>query len=49
MKTAILMTVNSCRDRANFAKQTFTEGPTLYAKNNKPPVSYGHMPTLPPR
>jgi len=43
MESGIIMTINSCRDRANFAEQTVTEGAVLYSKTIKPLVSYGHM------
>jgi hypothetical protein len=47
VKSGIIMTINSCRNRANFAEQMITEGAVLYTKNNNSPVSYGHMPALP--
>jgi len=47
IKSGIQMTINSCRDRANFTEQVVTEGAVLYTKNNKPLVSYGHMLALP--
>jgi hypothetical protein len=47
VKSGIIMTVNSCRNRANFAEQMVTEGAVLYTKNNKLPISYGHMLALP--
>jgi hypothetical protein len=43
MESGIIMTINSCRDRANFAEQVITEGAVLYSKTVKPLVSYGHM------
>jgi hypothetical protein len=46
MESGVIMTINSCRDRANFAKQTVTEGAVLYTKTLKPLVSCGHMLTL---
>ncbi len=45
MKTGILMTINSCRDGANFTAQTITQGAVLYTKTTKSPVYCGH--TLP--
>jgi hypothetical protein len=33
MKTGILMTINPCRDCANFAEQKVTEGAALCTKN----------------
>jgi hypothetical protein len=47
MKSEIIMTMNSCRDRVNFTEQTVTECAALYTKNNKSLVSCGHMLTLP--
>lgn len=47
IKSGIQMTINSCRDRANFTEQMITEGAVLYTKTIKPPVSYGHMLALP--
>jgi len=37
------MTVKSCRKLANYTEQTISEGAILYTKNNKSPVSCGHM------
>ena len=45
MKTGMLMTINSCRDGANFTAQTITQGAVLCTKTTKSPVYYGH--TLP--
>jgi len=47
MEQAMQMAINSCRDYANFTEQTFTECSFLYTKDNKPPVSCGHMLALP--
>jgi hypothetical protein len=46
MESGIIMTINSCRDRANFTEQMITEGAVLYTKTIKPLVSCGHMLTL---
>jgi len=47
MKSGIIMTINPCRDRANFTEQTVTEGAVLCTKNSKLLVSYGHLLALP--
>jgi len=49
MKQVIKMTMNSCRDRAEFAKQTSTKRASLHTKGNKPEAimvmcSRSHLP-----
>jgi hypothetical protein len=41
------MTINSCRNKTNFAKQTSAENALLYTKGGKNTVCYGHPLTLP--
>jgi hypothetical protein len=47
MKSGIIMTMNSCKNSADFTEQMISEYAVLYMKNNKTPSSYGHMLALP--
>ena len=46
IKHGIQMTINQCRDKANFTEQTNTEGAVLYTKTTKPHVAHSHLLTL---